>query len=79
MRYFIEARKNGTVLSEEEEAARTALVHELYGKTDPGGYPPTVAAGDRETVSSGAAPAGAVGVEAEQRDADNAHPGFGDG
>ena len=44
VRYFIEARKAGTVLSEEEEAERTALVHELYGKQDPGGYV-TVTAG----------------------------------
>ena len=66
VRYFIEARKNGTVLSEEEEAERTALVHELYGKTDPGGYPPTVAAGDGETVSEGDVPEAAFGVEAEK-------------
>ena len=39
VRYFIEARKAGTVLSEEEEEERTALVHELYGDKDPGGYP----------------------------------------
>lgn len=38
VRYFIEARKSGAVLSEEEEAERTALVHELYGKKDPGGW-----------------------------------------
>ena len=67
VRYFIEARKNGTVLSEEEEAERTALVHELYGKTDPGGYPPTVAAGDGETVAEGDVPEAAFGVEAEKK------------
>ena len=39
-RYFIEARRNGTELSVEEEQERTALVHELYGKKDPGGVPP---------------------------------------
>ena len=33
VRYFIEARKAGTVLSEEEEAERTALVHELLSCT----------------------------------------------
>ena len=78
VRYFIEARKNGTVLSEEEEAERTALVHELYGKTDPGGYPPTVAAGDGETVSEGDVPEAAFGVEAEKSEADNAEAVFGD-
>ena len=46
VRYFIEARKAGTVLSEEEEAERTALVHELYGKEDPGGYVPVLAGAD---------------------------------
>lgn len=46
VRYFIEARKAGTVLTEEEEAERTALVHELYGKTDPGGYPAGTAYGE---------------------------------
>ena len=39
-RYFIEARRNGTQLSVEEEQERTDLVHELYGKHDPGGVPP---------------------------------------
>ena len=39
-RYFIEARRNGTTLSDEEEQERTNLVHELYGKNDPGGVPP---------------------------------------
>ena len=42
VRYFIEARKNGTVLTEEEETERTALVHELYGARDPGGYLPVM-------------------------------------
>ena len=46
VRYFIEARKAGTVLSEEEEAERTALVHELYGKEDPGGYVTVLAGAD---------------------------------
>ena len=46
VRYFIEARKAGTVLSEEEEAERTALVHELYGKEDPGGYVTVTAGAD---------------------------------
>lgn len=44
VRYFIEARKSGAALSEEEEAERTALVHELYGKRDPGGYVAQLAA-----------------------------------
>ena len=39
-RYFIESRRNGTQLSDEEEQERTDLVHELYGKKDPGGVPP---------------------------------------
>ena len=39
-RYFIEARRNGTSLSYDEELERTNLVHELYGKKDPGGIPP---------------------------------------
>ena len=55
VRYFIEARKAGTVLSEEEEAERTALVHELYGKQDPGGYV-TVTAGAEGGELNAAAP-----------------------
>ena len=39
VRYFIEARKLGKILTEEEELERTNLVHELYGKHDPGGIP----------------------------------------
>lgn len=35
IRYFIEARKSGAVLSEEETAERQALVDELYGEVDP--------------------------------------------
>ncbi|MCR4661213.1 MAG: MFS transporter [Clostridia bacterium] len=38
VRYFIEARKNGSVLTPEEEQERTDLVHALYGSKDPGGY-----------------------------------------
>ncbi len=54
VRYFIEARKSGTVLSEEEEAERTALVHELYGAKDPGGYVTVLAGVDgAEAVSGG--------------------------
>ena len=52
VRYFIEARKAGTVLSEEEEAERTALVHELYGKEDPGGYVPVLAGADGTEMSA---------------------------
>ena len=52
VRYFIEARKAGTVLSEEEEAERTALVHELYGKEDPGGYVPVTAGADGAEMSA---------------------------
>lgn len=54
VRYFIEARKSGTVLSEEEEEERTALVHELYGAKDPGGYVTVLAGADgAEAVSGG--------------------------
>ena len=54
VRYFIEARKSGTVLSDEEEEERTALVHELYGKQDPGGYVTVLAGADgAEAVSGG--------------------------
>lgn len=49
VRYFIDARKEGTALSEEEEAERAALVHELYGNKDPGGYP-AAGIGGGETV-----------------------------
>lgn len=52
VRYFIEARKAGTVLSEEEEAERTALVHELYGKKDPGGYVTVLAGADGAEMSA---------------------------
>lgn len=52
VRYFIEARKAGTVLSEEEEAERTALVHELYGKEDPGGYVAVLAGADGAEMSA---------------------------
>ena len=55
VRYFIEARKAGTVLSDEEEEERTALVHELYGKQDPGGYV-TVTAGAEGGELNAAAP-----------------------
>lgn len=54
VRYFIEARKSGTVLSDEEEEERTALVHELYGAKDPGGYVAVLAGADgAEAVSGG--------------------------
>ena len=54
VRYFIEARKAGTVLSDEEEAERTVLVHELYGAKDPGGYVTVLAGADgAEAVSGG--------------------------
>ena len=66
VRYFIEARKSGTVLSEEEEAERTALVHELYGKTDPGGYPPAGMTFDDQPAEEGDVPEAAFGVEAEK-------------
>ena len=52
VRYFIEARKAGTVLSEEEEAERTALVHELYGAKDPGGYVTVLAGADGAAMSA---------------------------
>ena len=54
VRYFIEARKNGAVLTEEEEAERTALVHELYGASDPGGYLPVSAGEEGEPVEDAA-------------------------
>ncbi len=54
VRYFIEARKNGTVLTEEEEAERTALVHELYGASDPGGYLPVSADEEGEPAEDAA-------------------------
>ena len=63
VRYFIEARKAGTELSEEEEAERTALVHELYGKQDPGGYVPVLAGADGAEMNA-AAPEASFG-EAE--------------
>lgn len=35
IRYFIEARKSGKTLTDEESAEREALIAELYGKVDP--------------------------------------------
>ena len=35
IRYFIEARKSGKALTDEESAEREALIAELYGKVDP--------------------------------------------
>lgn len=35
IRYFIEARKSGKTLTDEESAEREALIVELYGKVDP--------------------------------------------
>ncbi len=35
MRYFIEARKSGASLTDEEETERTKMVAELYGKVNP--------------------------------------------
>ncbi len=67
VRYFIDARKENRELSCEEEAERSALVKELYGKKDPGGY---------VVASEGAAPdfeQGAVAeaaFEAVENDAD---------
>ena len=63
VRYFIEARKAGAELSEEEEAERTALVHELYGKQDPGGYVSVLAGADGAEMNA-AAPEASFG-EAE--------------
>ena len=54
VRYFIEARKSGTVLTEEEEAERTALVHELYGARDPGGYLPVMPGEEGEPAEDAA-------------------------
>ena len=50
-------------LSEEEEAERTALVHELYGKQDPGGYVSVLAGADGAEMNA-AAPEASFG-EAE--------------
>lgn len=55
VRYFIDARKEGTVLSEEEEAERAALVHELYGNKDPGGYP-AAGSGEGNEAANGGVP-----------------------
>lgn len=55
VRYFIDARKEGTVLSEEEEAERAALVHELYGNKDPGGYP-AAGSGEGNEAANGDVP-----------------------
>lgn len=47
IRYFIEARKSGKTLTDEESVEREALVSELYGKVDPADVvDPTVAVDD---------------------------------
>lgn len=47
IRYFIEARKSGKALTDEESAEREALIVELYGKVDPADVvDPTVAVDD---------------------------------
>jgi len=47
IRYFIEARKTGKALTDEESAEREALIAELYGKVDPADVvDPTVAVDD---------------------------------
>lgn len=47
IRYFIEARKTGKALTDEESAEREALIVELYGKVDPADVvDPTVAVDD---------------------------------
>lgn len=47
IRYFIEARKSGKALTDEESAEREALIAELYGKVDPADVvDPTVAVYD---------------------------------
>ena len=47
IRYFIEARKSGKALTDEESAEREALIAELYGKVDPADFvDPTVAVDD---------------------------------
>lgn len=47
IRYFIEARKSGKALTDEESAEREALIAELYGKVDPADVvDPTVAVDD---------------------------------
>lgn len=67
VRYFIEARKAHTALSEEEEAERAALVRELYGKRDPGGYfPDDGDPTDDSKYEEGAVAESAFEVEAEK-------------
>ena len=47
IRYFIEARKSGKTLTDEESVEREALIAELYGKVDPADVvDPTVAVDD---------------------------------
>lgn len=79
VRYFIEARKSGTVLSEEEEAERTALVHELYGKQDPGGYVTVLAGADGAEAVSGGEEANADTPEAAFGEAFGTDDGTPDG
>ena len=51
IRYFIEARKSGKALTDEESAEREALIAELYGKVDPADVvDPTVAVDDEGNV-----------------------------
>lgn len=79
VRYFIEARKSGTVLSEEEEAERTALVHELYGAKDPGGYVTVLAGVDGAEAVSGGEEANADTPEAAFGEAFGTDDGTPDG
>lgn len=51
IRYFIEARKSGKALTDEESTEREALIAELYGKVDPADVvDPTVAVDDEGNV-----------------------------
>lgn len=77
VRYFIEARKAGAVLSDEEEAERTALVHELYGKQDPGGWVTAAAGADGAEEQNANVPEAVFGEACE--DADDSGKESGDG
>lgn len=79
VRYFIEARKSGTVLSDEEEEERTALVHELYGAKDPGGYVTVLAGADGAEAVSGGEEANADTPEAAFGEAFGTDDGTPDG
>ncbi len=71
VRYFIEARRNRVTLSEKEEEERTALVHELYGSHDPGGWVKT----DMQLAAEGACEEGTYPFEEASEVSDNTDKG----